>query len=101
MPRPVFQAQDVSRRRLLRGAAFVACGGALVAAGLTAPPAAVAKLTKAAASYQTTPKGDARCSVCIHWRAPWGCAVVVGPVSPIGWCSLFVAAAAHSRAATA
>jgi hypothetical protein len=86
-----FQSIDVSRRRLLRGAALVAGGGALLAAGLAASPAAAAKLTQAAANYQTTPKGGARCNVCTQWQAPSDCKVVVGPVSPTGWCSLYAA----------
>jgi hypothetical protein len=85
------QSADVSRRRLLRGAAMVAGGGALLAAGLAASTAAAAKLTQAAANYQATPKGNARCNVCTQWQAPDACKVVVGSVSPTGWCSLYVA----------
>jgi hypothetical protein len=85
------QSINVSRRRLLRGAAFAAGGGALLAAGLAASPAAAAKLTQAAANYQATPKGGARCNVCTQWQAPTDCKVVAGPVSPTGWCSLYAA----------
>jgi hypothetical protein len=88
---PNFDPLDVSRRRLLRGAALAAGGGALLAAGLAASPALAAKLTQAAANYQTTPKGGARCNVCTQWQAPSDCKIVVGPVSPTGWCSLYAA----------
>ena len=85
-----YRTPPPSRRRMLRGAVFVA-GGALFGAGLSASPAAPAKLVKAAANYQMTPKGNARCSNCTHWRPPIDCEVVVGPVSPVGWCRVYAA----------
>jgi hypothetical protein len=89
--RPV-HSLDLSRRGLLRGAALVAGGGALLAGGLMAPSAeAATKLTQQAANYQSTPKGMARCNVCSQWLQPTDCKVVQGPVLPTGWCSLYVA----------
>jgi hypothetical protein len=83
---------DLSRRGLLRSAALVAGGGALLAAGLIASSAeAATKLTQQAANYQSTPKGMARCNVCSQWVQPTDCKVVQGPVLPTGWCSLYVA----------
>ena len=63
---------------------------ALLSAGLTAS-AAPAKLAQKAANYQPTPKGNARCNNCSQWLQPTDCKVVDGPVSPTGWCSLYVA----------
>jgi hypothetical protein len=89
--RPV-HSLDLSRRGLLRGAALVAGGGALLAGGLMASSAgAGTKLTQQAANYQSTPKGMARCNVCSQWLQPTDCKVVQGPVLPTGWCSLYVA----------
>ena len=73
---------------MMLGVLFLA-GGALVGATPSAAPAAPAKLAKAAANYQSTPRGNARCSNCAHWQPPIDCKVVVGPVSPIGWCGLY------------
>jgi hypothetical protein len=84
-----FQRLDLSRRGLLRGAALVAGGGVLVTA--TAAAAAQTKLTQKAANYQATPKGNARCNVCSQWVQPTDCKIVVGPVSPTGWCNVYAA----------
>jgi len=84
-------ALDLSRRKLLRGAVVVAGGGALLAAGFVSASAkAPDKMSQSAANYQTTPKGGARCNVCSQWLAPTDCKVVQGPVSPTGWCSLYI-----------
>jgi hypothetical protein len=77
-----------SRRGMLRGV-MVATSGALLGVGATASPAAEAKVAKAVASYQATPKGNARCGNCTHWQPLFDCKVVLGAVSPIGWCSLY------------
>ncbi len=85
-------ANEISRRRLLRGATLVAGGGALVGAGLMASTAAAqAKVTQQLANYQAKPNGDARCDGCSQWQAPSSCKVVQGEISPSGWCTLFVA----------
>jgi len=79
---------NLSRRGILKGAVIL--GGGALAADLAAPAArAGSKVSLAAANYQTTPKGNQRCNVCSQWIAPTDCKVVVGPVSPTGWCSLF------------
>ena len=85
-----FRAIDLSRRRLLRGAALVAGGGALMGASFVASTAAAqTKVSQRTANYQTTPKGNARCNVCTQWQAPSSCKVVQGTVDPTGWCSLY------------
>jgi hypothetical protein len=83
-------AIDLSRRQLLRGASFIAAGGALLGGGLIASTAAAqTKVSQRTANYQTTPKGNARCNVCTQWQAPSSCKVVQGTVDPTGWCSLY------------
>lgn len=79
---------DLSRRRLLRGAIVVASALAAAAAG---PAQAVTKVSQKTANYQPTPRGGARCNVCSLWQQPSDCKVVEGPVSPTGWCVLYVA----------
>jgi hypothetical protein len=47
------------------------------------------KVSQSAAAYQNTPKGMFSCSVCTFFIPPHGCKVVIGDVSPLGWCKLF------------
>ncbi len=61
----------------------------ILAAGGRRPSAGGAKISQSAANYQPTPRGSQRCNACSQWIAPTDCKVVVGPVSPTGWCSLF------------
>ena len=74
-----------SRRRVI--AAAIA-GGAIVAVG--GARASRAKLAPAEIGYQNSPRGAQRCDQCVNWRAPDACTVVAGPISPTGWCGLFV-----------
>jgi hypothetical protein len=76
----------LSRRGLLRGAAFAAGGGALLAASAAS---AQSKVSQKLAQYQGAPKGTARCDGCQQWAPPSGCKVVEGKISPSGWCVLF------------
>lgn len=50
------------------------------------------KISKPAAAYQDSPKGDQRCGGCAFFRAPDQCGIVEGPISPSGWCRHFKAA---------
>jgi hypothetical protein len=82
-----------SRRGLFRGAAVIAGGGALAAAGLGSGSASAqgAKAPQNAAQYQTTPKGKQRCETCVAFVAPSSCNVVAGTISPSGWCVMYAA----------
>jgi len=85
----------VSRRGMMRKAALLAGGGVLAAAGLGGtgigggaradPP----KLAQKTVSYQTTPKGKARCDNCANWQPPNACKKVAGTISPSGWCTIY------------
>jgi hypothetical protein len=106
------------RRVVLRGALAVGCGLLLPAAlfgcdskkGETstgaapagapdsspapgadaAAPAAAAKVSQASVQYQTQPKGEQKCSGCIHFIAESNtCKLVEGQISPDGWCTLW------------
>jgi hypothetical protein len=86
------QTTVISRRGLLRDAAFLA-GGAVVASGLImSRPAAAgpSKMPQKVVRYQATPNGAARCDSCTLWQGPSACKVVDGTISPSGWCSLYV-----------
>ena len=55
-----------------------------------APPAAT-KVAQASVQYQPKPKGDQKCSGCMHFIAGSNaCKLVDGQISPEGWCSLWV-----------
>lgn len=55
-----------------------------------AAPAATKKVAQATVQYQPQPKGDQKCSGCVHFIAESNtCKVVDGQVTPEGWCSLW------------
>ncbi len=55
-----------------------------------AAPAPATKVAQATVQYQPQPKGDQKCSGCMHFIAESNtCKVVEGQVSPEGWCSLW------------
>lgn len=55
-----------------------------------AAPAAAKKVAQAAVQYQPQPKGDQKCSGCVHFIAESStCKLVDGQISPEGWCSLW------------
>ena len=81
----------VSRRHLFRSAITLAgtvgLGGLATRSFAADAPSATVK--KENAGYQDQPKGDQRCSLCNHFVAPASCQVVIGTISPNGWCKLF------------
>ncbi len=49
------------------------------------------KLSKAQVKYQEQPKGDQHCANCLQFVAESNtCKVVDGPISPQGWCTVWV-----------
>lgn len=89
-----------SRRNVLRAALAAGCTlwipVALAAEdakkGTTpAPAGAVKKVTQASVHYQTKPKGEQKCSNCLHFIAESNtCKLVEGKISPEGWCDVWV-----------
>jgi hypothetical protein len=102
------------RRVVLRGALAVGCGLLLPAALFgcdskkgeksagsapdsspaptpdAAAPATTAKVSQASVQYQTQPKGEQKCGVCLHFIAESNtCKLVEGPINPEGWCTLW------------
>lgn len=89
---------EVSRRTFLRqsvGSVAVVVSGVVAAgAGLTGGAAeAREKASKAVAHYRHYPNGLERCGSCIHYRFPFGCRIVRGPISFHGWCRFYEARA--------
>jgi len=59
---------------------------AAAALGLIAQPAEAAD-NKKQFHYQEKPgPGGKKCSNCRFFRAPHGCSIVTGTISPAGWC---------------
>ena len=84
--------RSLSRRGLLHGAVLAVGGGVALGACMAAgASAATVKQSQKTASYQPTPHGNAHCNTCTQWLSPNDCKTVVGPVSPTGWCSLYIA----------
>ena len=54
-------------------------------------PADSAKASQPSVQYQDQPKGEQKCSGCMHFAAPDACKVVAGPISPEGWCVMWAA----------
>lgn len=76
----------IPRRALLRGLSFL-LGGAL----LPREARSQEKLKKEDAKYQTLPKGQQRCEICLQFQAPNRCKLVAGEITPKGWCQYFAA----------
>ena len=76
-------ARRLSRRTLQIAAATIAGGGRVFAAG---------KRSQAAVAYQDHPNGVEGCEIYAPFLPPDQCRVVVGPVSRLGWCKVYVGA---------
>jgi hypothetical protein len=89
-PDEIAEAPNISRRTVLRSAALIAGGSALLAGlGVSAVLAAGTKLPPSAVGYRPIPMGKSRCDNCSQWVGPTVCKVVSGQLSPSGWCSLY------------
>jgi hypothetical protein len=80
------QAQ-VTRRTILRGAAVAASAVPILLAGVST---AHAKASQKAVAYQDTPKGEQSCANCRVFEPPSSFKTVEGPVSPNGWCKIYI-----------
>lgn len=92
---------NFSRRAVIRSAVASACLASLPLAQAadddgkgkkTAPPEAAGakKAPQASVQYQTKPKGDQKCGLCMHFIAESNtCKLVEGKISPDGWCVLW------------
>lgn len=61
---------------------------------MAAAPAEAVKSSQASVQYQAQPKGEQKCSNCMHFIAESNtCKRVDGKVSPQGWCIIWANAA--------
>ena len=80
----------VCRRSLLKSVPVIA--GAIISTNAMAESLfAQAKLTHDAVKYQDQPKDGQQCSTCVQFEPPSACKTVESPISPNGWCQLYVA----------
>lgn len=83
---------SVSRKDVLRTLAAVPAAGVAFVTGATNAEAA-ATISQKAAAYQNTPKNGKDCDDCRFFIAgssksvPGSCQLVVGKISPKGWCT--------------
>jgi High potential iron-sulfur protein len=92
---PVFR-KDHAQTRFASKRKFM-CLGLAGAAGAALLPRRIlaqgsAKMSKAQAEYQDSPKGIQMCATCSLFDEPHACKVVEGDVSPNGWCKAFAMA---------
>src|SRR6476659_7970421 len=77
-----------SRRDFIKTMGIVAAaatsGRAAAANAQEYKPQEQKKLTKVAARYQDSPKGNENCGTCPYFIFPKSCAVVEGEISPMG-----------------
>ena len=70
---------------------------ALVGASLSGGALAQAKVKKSQVRYQTSPRGEERCGLCIQYiqsnsgQGTGTCKIVAGSISTMGWCAEFEA----------
>jgi hypothetical protein len=81
--------KHISRRAMLAQTTLALGGG--VAGAAVRHAAAQTKISQEVAKYQSTPKGQQSCAVCVNFQPPNACKFVEGTISPNGWCQLFAA----------
>jgi hypothetical protein len=70
----------LNRRQVLAAVAFAAAAGR---------GEAQTKASQADAEYRAEPKNGLSCEVCTQFRPPHDCQIVLGEISPKGWCKFF------------
>lgn len=90
-----------SSRRVFIKAMGCAAAAAVSAQAQEYKPQEQKKLTKAAARYQATPKGNESCGTCPYFQFPKSCVVVEGDVSVEGWCPIYTSFSPLDRGAHA
>ena len=80
--------ERVSRRTILHVGAAVSLT-ALTSRTFLGTAHAQQKVAKSVVQYQDAPKGGHQCSGCSNFVAADGCKVVVGKISPRGWCTIW------------
>ena len=83
-----FITPDLSRRRVLTGAATLAMG-TMVLGAASAAMAGPAKSSQASVEYQTHPKAGHACNTCRDFQPPQSCKSVEGTIQASGWCDKY------------
>jgi hypothetical protein len=84
-------------RRLLLQKTMASVGAVAIIVAQPKPTSAAIKISKAAVAYQDHPQDDKRCGKCLQFQVPDGCKMVDGPVSPQGFCRIFMPARQAAR----
>ena len=80
----------MTRRRLIRWFGMMAF--TLANTGNSAfAQAAGNKISQKIAKYRPRPHGIQRCEICVQFRPPNSCQLVLGEINPKGWCQYFAA----------
>jgi hypothetical protein len=79
---------NISRRTVLGGVASAVAATPIMLT--TTHPVSAKKLSKAAVAYRAKPNGNQSCANCRLFIPPSSCVSVEGPVSPGGWCNIWV-----------
>ena len=74
-----------SRREMLRAGVVIAAGVAGIAM-TSAARAQDEKIAQELVQYQDHPKDGQKCNMCAQWVEPNACKIVVGKISPEGYC---------------
>ena len=80
-------SSNISRRSVLQG---VTCAVVATPIMLATTHPALAKMSQASAGYRNSPNGSKNCANCKVFVPPSSCTLVEGPISPRGWCKLWV-----------
>ena len=78
------------RLGISRRTALITAGAAPLLAMIASRAEAGAKVPQSAVHYQPSPKNGQDCDDCANFVSPGGCKLVDGPISPKGWCRLWV-----------
>ena len=78
MPNP----NGSSRRDMLRTGMMIAAGAAVASTARAQDE----KISQELVQYQDQPKDGQKCNMCAQWVEPNACKIVVGKISPNGYC---------------
>jgi hypothetical protein len=80
----------VCRRSVLKSVPVLA-GAILSAAVIPESAFAQTKVSHEISKYQDQPNNGQQCSTCAQFEPPSACKLVESPISPNGWCQLYMA----------
>jgi hypothetical protein len=81
--------QGLVSRRTMFGAGAALSVAVLASRAFRGIAHAQQKVAKDVVKYQDSPNAGHQCSTCSNFVAPDACKVVVGKISPHGWCTIW------------